>query len=298
MVDLFKEFEELEDSSAKSKDVIIKAPFGYPGGKSRSIINILPHLPYSDKYVSVFGGSGCDILARRPVKLEVFNDRYAGVTDFYRCLRDPRLFDRLCQWLELTLHSRQEFVECRASWENVEDPVERAGRWYYMTVYSFGSLGRNFGRALSVRGLIGNKIRKHLQRFDAIHQRFRNVQVESQDWSDCLVDYDSDTTVFYCDPPYIDASSGIYREMMSVNDHRHFLELIARCKGYVAVSGYHNPLYDNQPYWHNWFEWSSFVSIESMAFTEGNKKADLKDQAQRGHAREVLWIKDFGTWPQ
>ncbi len=297
MIDLLNLFDEMEQHGAKSKDAIIKAPFGYPGGKSRSIRYITPHLPYSDKYISVFGGSGCDILARQPSRLEVFNDRYAGVTDFYRCLRDPRLFGRLCEWLELTLHSREHFVECKETWDKVDDPVERAGRWYCMTVYSFASLGRNWGRALSVRGVMGNKIRNKLKGFDAIHQRFKNVQVENQDWRDCLHDYDCPTTVFYCDPPYVDSSSGIYKHEMTRNDHRAFLEIVPQLEGFVAVSGYANPLYENQDFWTDSFSWESFVSMESMAFTQGNKKQDLKDLTKRSHATEVLWIKDFGKWP-
>ena len=296
MTDLLKLFDEMDDSDGKPKDTIIKAPFGYPGGKSRSIQQILPHLPYTNKYISVFGGSGCDILARRPCKLEVFNDRYGGVTDFYRCLRDPKLFERLCQWLELTVHSREHFVECKATWSKVDDPVERAGRWYCMTVYSFGSLGRNWGRALSVRGIMGNKIRKKLPLFDAIHQRFRNVQIDNQDWSDCLKDYDSPDAVFYCDPPYVDASAGIYKHEMSKDDHRRFIDMIPTLEGFVAVSGYANPLYDHQDFWTNSFSWESYVSIEAMSFTEGNRKEHLEGQTKRQHATEVLWIKDFGRW--
>jgi DNA adenine methylase len=289
--DLGDLFEELErNTEPASRDTIIKAPFPYPGGKSRSIKNICSHLPYTDKYVSVFGGSGCDILARRPVKLEVFNDRYAGVTSFYRCLRNPKLFDALVQWLELTVHSREEFVACRDTWQDTSDDVERAAKWYYMTSYSFASLGRNWGRALATRGIIGNKIRKKLTTFDAIHQRFRNVQIENQDWSDCLHDYDSPDCIFYLDPPYVDADTGIYKVGMSHDDHRRMIDIIFSLKGFVALSGYANPLYDNQD-WDAKHTWKSYVSIQSGGH-HGNKKEHLAGQIEYSHAEEVLWIKD------
>lgn len=294
MSDLLAIMDEMDDEQpAKNKDQIKKAPFAWPGGKTRSIKYILPHLPKSSRYVSVFGGSGIDLLARQPSKLEVFNDRYGGVCDFYRCLRNPVLFDRLCEWLQLTIHSREEFVYCKNHWETTDDPVIRAGMWYYMTTYSFAHLGRNWGRCLGVKGVMGNKIRQKLPLFDPIHQRLRNVQIENQDWYDCLTDYDHPETVFYCDPPYVDSVAGIYRCGMSHDDHRRFLECVAGLQGFVAVSGYPNPLYDRQTFWTDRVTWESFVSMDAMVFTEANHKLHMDAQAKRQKATEVLWIKEW-----
>lgn len=281
-----------DDEPAKNRDQIKKAPFAWPGGKTRSIKYILPYLPRTGRYVSVFGGSGIDLLARAPEALEVFNDRYGGVVDFYRCLRNPLLFDRLCAWLQLTVHSREEFVFCKSHWEQTEDPVVRAGMWYYMTTYSFAHLGRNWGRCLGVRGVLGNKIRKKLVLFDQIHQRLRDVQIENQDWYDCIRDYDHPDTVFYLDPPYVDSAAGIYRHGMSHDDHRRLLGVVENLQGFAAVSGYPNPLYDGQSFWDDRVTWESYVSMESMAFTEANHKAKLQGQTKRTTATEVLWIKE------
>lgn len=86
---------------------ILRPPFSYPGSKSRSIDKILPHLPYTGVYIEPFGGSAAVLLARRPSKLEVFNDRYAGVVAFYRCIRDNNLMCQLCERLDLTIHARE-----------------------------------------------------------------------------------------------------------------------------------------------------------------------------------------------
>lgn len=282
-----------DDEPTRSKDQIKKAPFAWPGGKTRSIKFILPYLPQSSRYVSVFGGSAIDLLARRPSKLEVYNDRYGGLVDFYRCLRNPALFDRLCEWLQLTTHSREEFVYYKNHWEQTDDPVIRAGMWYCMTTYSFAHLGRNWGRAIGVKGVMGNKIRQKLPLFDQIHQRLRNVQIENQDWEDCLRDYDHPETVFYLDPPYVDAAAGIYRHGMSHDDHRRLLGVVENLQGFVAISGYPNPLYDQQTFWSDRVTWESFVSMEAMAFTEANHKANFAAQSKRQRATEVLWIKEW-----
>lgn len=276
------------DHMTKSKDAgILRAPFGYPGGKSRSVKKILPHLPYRKRYIEPFGGSAAILLARNPSKLEIFNDRYGGVVAFYRCLRDPTLFQGLLDWLELTIHAREEFVWCKQTWENVDDPIERAARWYYMIQSSFGSIGRNWGRQTS-RSSMAGKIRNKLKLFPAIHARFHSVQVENQDWEDCLRDYSSPDAVIYLDPPYVDVNRGTYKNEMSIERHKDLIKWIFGSSAFIAVSGYSNPLYEEHP-WDARHEWDAFVSIQSIVPSEGNKK---KTHDKREHVKEVLWIKE------
>ena len=276
---------------AKSKDVISRAPFGYPGGKSRSVEHILPLLPQREVYVEPFGGSGAVLLARPPSILEVLNDRYLGVTSFYRVIRDEGLMNQLCERIELAVHSREEFVWCKETWKDVDDHVERAARWFYMVQYSFSQLGRNFGRSTSSKSIVSGKMRNRIPEFPFLHQRLHRVQIENQDWYDCMADYDSPGTVFYIDPPYVDASPGIYEHELTQEQHRELIDAIFHMKGFVAVSGYANPLYDRQP-WDNKHTWESFVSMQSQAYTEGNGKANLKGMDKRERAQEVLWIKE------
>lgn len=273
-------------------DYILRAPFAYPGAKSRSIKHIIPKLPETDVYVEPFGGSGSVLLARKPSKLEVFNDRYSGVVAFYRCISDKDKMNKLMDRLHLTVYSREDFHWCKDTWQHpVLDDVERAARWYYLVSASFGGLGRNFGRTIKPAGSVVHKIGNKIKKFPAIHERFKNVQLENLDWSHCLHDYDGYDTVFYCDPPYVDAYKGTYKYEMTIQDHQRFINAAFNCKGFVAVSGYANPLYDNQN-WDDRFEWPSYVSIQAGAYVETNYKKHLKDVDHRGHSKEVLWIKE------
>lgn len=273
---------------------ILRAPFPYPGGKSRSAQQIVDLLPYANTYVEPFGGSAAVLLARHSSDLEVFNDRYAGVCCFYRCLRDPGLMNQLCERLELTVHSREDWVWCKSTWEECPEIVERAARWYYMTCYSFGGIGRNFGRTTRGHSAIAGKITESLSRFQAIHNRMRKVQIENLDWEQCMVDYDSHETVFYLDPPYLTTDQNVYALQMDAEAHRMMLSFVFKCKGFVAVSGYSNPMYENCN-WDHRHEWDAFVSIKSLGGDgEANRKERLAGLEERGTAKEVLWIKDFG----
>jgi len=281
-------FDDLERQTAP-REKILRSPFPYPGGKSRSVEMILKHLPYRNTYIEPFGGSAAVLLARHKSNLEVYNDLHGGVVDFYRCIRDPKTLQLLHDRLELTVHSREEFVWCKETWDQCDDLVERAARWYYLTNYSFASLGRNWGRSTSGKSAIAGKVTKKLKMFPLIQERFARVQCEIGSWECVMSDYDSSDTVIYCDPPYVDAHTGTYKNEMSVDDHRHFLDTVFSLDSFIAVSGFSNPLYDNQK-WDRKEEWDVYCSITPAAFKETNNKSE--HTTTRGKQKECLWIKE------
>lgn len=280
-------FDALDRADGSKGAGIIRAPFGYPGGKSRSVLKILPHLPYRGKYIEPFGGSGAVLLARERHGLEVYNDAFGGVVAFYRCIRDKKMMDLLMTRLELSLHAKEEFIMDK-QW-NVDDPIERAARWYRMVQTSFGSIGRNWGRSTGTRSFIAGKVQSKLKHFPMIHRRMKRVQVENCDWEEIFDRYDCPEAVFYCDPPYVDVYGGTYKNELSIERHKDLIRRVFDAEGFVAVSGYSNPLYEDND-WDERYTWKSFVSIQSIKNSEENKKGHLKDQ-KRTHAEEVLWIK-------
>lgn len=287
MTDLMELFDDLERQTAPaSRDEIVRAPFGYPGGKSRSVERILPELPYTNTYVEPFGGGGSILLARRASRLEVLNDRYSGVVSFYRCLRSN--LDELVDRLDLALHSREDFVEAKATHDTCDSDIERAALWYIMIQHSFAALGRNWGRVTKGKGMMAAKVYKNLALFEPVHRRLRDVQIENQDWYQCMRDYDSPDTVFYLDPPYIDTNKGTYKYEMSTTEHRRLIDTIFSMEGFVAISGYSNPLYDNQD-WDSVKRWEVMASMQGLAETN-----QAYTGVDRGKAVETLWIKEAG----
>jgi len=254
--DLFEMLEAMErTSNVKGKDLYIRAPFGYPGGKSRSLEQLLHHLPVRRSYVEPFGGSGVVLLNRPVSALEVYNDRYSGVVAFYRCLRDESKLNAMIDRLDLAVSAKEEWIWCADTWQNCQDDVERAARWFYMHTYSFSNKGRCWGRQTKSKSMAG-KVRDKLTTFNTIHRRFKHVQIENQDWRECIKDYGSRETVFYHDPPYLyDVSySKIYDHGMRKSDHEQLLNTIFSTKGFHAISGYASPLYDSYE-WDERHEW-------------------------------------------
>lgn len=282
-MDFLDFFNQTFDAGSETREEYVKSPFGWVGGKSRSLEKLLPLLPYRKIFVDVCGGSGSVLLARKPCDLEVFNDRNSGIIDFYRCLKDKEKLELLIEDLRLSLHSRELFLRAKESWESETDIVQRASKWYYMVKMSFSGVGRNFGRATKGKNPFGSKIENAFPLFWPVHYRLQNVQIENLDWRVCLRDFDTPQTVFYIDPPYLNTDPGAYKHKFSVKDHKELCARCFDCKGFVAVSGYKNTIYDSFP-WDEKHEWETHI-------TAATKETEELTDKSTNTATEVLWIK-------
>jgi site-specific DNA-adenine methylase len=158
---------------------------------------------------------------------------------------------------------------------------------------SFGCQGRNFGRSTRTKSQAGSKLKNNLKLFPPLHGRLKNVQIENSDWRLILKDYDYEEAVFYIDPPYYTYSKGQYELEMRKEEHEELLSRIFEMKAFVALSGYHNELYDQSRWtWDHRYVWKVQVSQLGMAFTETNNLAGHEGENYRGTTEEVLWVKE------
>jgi DNA adenine methylase len=80
-----------------------------------------------------------------------------------------------------------------------------------------------------------------------IATRLLRVQIENRPAIDVIRLYDSEATLFYCDPPYLHDTRGdskAYGFEMTKENHIELAEELRKCKGQVALSGYRNNLMD------------------------------------------------------
>lgn len=106
----------------------------YPGSKVLSMQRIVSIFPNHDLFVSVFGGSGAEILSKEPSPKEVFNDLDNDVFNVFKVLRDTRQRNQLIKLLDLTPFSRTQFAECLELRDSGVDlkPVEKA--WIFLVL--------------------------------------------------------------------------------------------------------------------------------------------------------------------
>lgn len=227
------------------------APFPWFGGKQHLAPLLASLLPPHAVYVEVFGGAASLLWAKAPSPLEIYNDLDSNLVNFFRVLRNPAQAAQLHALLDLTPYSRQEYLDCRASWRDAADPVERARRWFVALVMSFSkSSGVQHGWAFTrtPNAQKPRAFRGWAQALPSFTQRLALVQIEHGSYADIFARYDAPGACFYCDPPYLpetrkDTAHHEYAHEMSRDEHLHLLETVKAARGKVLLSGYDSALY-------------------------------------------------------
>lgn len=272
---------------------IQRAPFGYVGGKYKSVHHLMKHIPYGNKWIDHFCGSGVVTFNRQSSPLEVMNDRYGGIVAFYRCLQSKQKLSSLLERLEFTPPaSREEFYHSKDTWCAETDDVERAAKWFYMLRVSMLGKGQAFGRQVNPPVCIN--LPSSLKLFEPIHHRLRSIILENLDFETCHKDFDGASAIHYFDPPYIGTDPGIYDgPTWTRDDLSRLLRVCERSQGFVALSGYPDEQIDSCSFWTRRESWEVSVMAEPSAFSDENSKsqfAGVKDTKDK--ATEVLWIKE------
>ena len=258
--------------------------FGWYGGKFSHLDWLSPLLPQCHHYCEPFAGSGAVLLNRSPSAVETYNDIDGDVVNFFRVLRDRH--EDLVRGIALTPFSREEYhLAIEGSEEGISD-VERARRFYIRArqtrtgLAQTASLGRWANCKETSRAGMSGVVSRWLggvEALDDIAHRLLRVQIENRPAVDVLRLYDSPTTLFYCDPPYLHATRGdskAYGFEMDEDEHRKFADAANSCKGNVAVSGYDHQLM---------FE---FFPSKRWVKTLGVDKTNHSTKSTR---QEVLW---------
>lgn len=213
-----------------------KSVFPYPGGKSYLAPWIIEHFPEHKCYVEVFGGSGAVLVNKDESHTEVYNDIDGDLVHFFTVLRDQE--EELVEWLDLTPYAREQHEEWAKEFyngERPEDPIERAGKFFYLRYSQYASKYRTkSGFASAHQRNKARKLRNATEKLHDFADRFKDVQIENLDYQDLFERYDSDHTFFYADPPYLDEGDDLYRH--GEFDHNRFIDVIEETEGKWAVS--------------------------------------------------------------
>ena len=227
----------------------------YYGGKYFMRDIIKGYFPESyTTYVEGFGGSA-SVLLSIPITgtvVEVYNDLGQDIYSLYKVVSDTDTFKRLKQRMDLTPYSYQlwkEYSESLKTNPNL-DIEERAYMYLYVNRTSFNGVGSFSVQSHLIRRGMSKSTSDYLaaiERLPEIHDRLSGVIIENRDINKIIEKYDSETTFFYLDPPYVKEtrrSGQAYAVEMSNDDHTQMLNRILQSKGMFLISGYDHPLYD------------------------------------------------------
>lgn len=228
--------------------------FGWYGGKFNHLDWLLPLLPAAHHYCEPFAGSAAVLLNRIPAPVETYNDVDGEVVNFFKVLRDQP--DALARAIALTPFSREEFHRAIAGVPRTTVALERARRFYVRArqartgLAQTATLGRWANCKDTSRAGMSGVVSRWLggvETLPEIGTRLLRVQIENRPALDVIRLYDSPTTLFYCDPPYLHETRGdskAYGFEMQDDEHVRLAAALNKCEGKVAISGYRAPLLD------------------------------------------------------
>lgn len=255
----------------------------WAGGKGKQLPYLLPFIPDGKVYVEPFGGGASVLLNKPRSQVEVYNDLDHSLVNLFHVVRDDRLFDTFAETLAWTPYSRENF-EVSLGFEDEQNMVLAAVKFYTVLNQSISGkrLARNADWARAKSDNLASRWVLRQEKLGWIHDRLRHVQIECRDALDILQEWDSDSTVFYCDPPYV-LGTRTNRKYYAVEPgdeyHKELVAVLQSVRGSVVLSGYDHPIY-NVLTEAGWIA-DSYKTNAMMTIVE--------QDAVRDGRREVVW---------
>lgn len=223
----------------------MKPLLSYHGGKqtiARHIVNLMP--PH-ELYVEPFFGGGAVMFAKVPSRREIINDTYKPLVTFYRVMQDVDKRNQLIERLRFTPFSRAEYYRAMDLLKMpILDEISTAWAVFVGCHQSFGhSIGSGFAKSRGSKPQIIKAYKRTQERLYKTADRLLNAEIWEEDARHIIEYFDTDETLFYCDPPYIGTNCGHYSGY-SVEDYTLLLRTLSEINGTFILSGYPNPVAD------------------------------------------------------
>ena len=150
-----------------------------PGGKTKLVKKLLPHIPPHNTYVEPFFGTGAIYFNKEPAKREIINDLDKAVAKLHKDIQKKKT-------LTCDLKGNRKKFDRLVNKKN-RNPCDEL----YVIKNSFGCQGTSFG----------SKIKGH-QNYDNQIQRLKEAEIHNEDFRKTLKRTRSSDSFAYLDPPY------------------------------------------------------------------------------------------------
>ncbi len=277
----------------------LRSPIVWFGGKGQLVAKLLQYIPQHTYYLEAFGGGASLLFAKKPAKFEVYNDINSDLVNFFRVLRDDEKFEKFYKKVVLTPYSREEFNTFKKEYENIEDEIEKAYRFFVAVRQSFSGEKKGWSYSLKkVNRNMASVVSKWLSIIDIlpeIHERFKTVMIEHDTWEKVCERYNDwgKEGFYYLDPPYVLSTrrNGGYEHELTDEDHERLVEwLLTKAKVKVMLSGYDNEIYKKLEE-NGWRKICWNVACNSAGRTRQTGMLGKGATFEKGQRREeCIWI--------
>jgi len=257
---------------------MIKSPLRYPGGKSRALKQIIPHIPDFREYREPFLGGGSVFVRLRqlfPDSIFKINDLYPELYFFWSKMQsEPKAVIFLVRKWKSNYKEGKELYRFLINNLKEFNPLEKAAAFFILNRLTFSGTSESGGfsnQAFEKRFTESSIVRA--ENLSTILTD--NVQITNQDFSE-IVNEKGEGVFIFLDPPYYSASkAGLYGKNGSMHKgfkHERFAETMKNCSHKWLIT------YDNSDYIRELFAyahiytWELTYGMRNVGDT-GNQKA-------------------------
>ena len=256
----------------------MRPPIIYPGGKTNMITNVLKLIPAHSQYVEPFCGGASIFWAKELSSHNVLNDKFAGILNFYKVVRDKEKREALVDMIEKSLYHETLYNQCREIIKNGGSDIEEAYSVFICSRLSFGStlIGsygfKNTGGNVKAFNRASEHLMENIERYA---EKLRSVEFFSRDAIDVIKLKDVPGALFYVDPPYIGTSSFHY-DAYTEDDYRRLLDILAGIKGKFMLSSFRTDILSEFVEKYGWVqnEYEQGLGVTGINGT-GRKKTEV-----------------------
>lgn len=265
----------MESDIKTIKNIEMKTPISYYGGKQKLTKLITGLFPKHNTYTEPFFGGGAIFFHKEKSKVEVINDTNKELINFYRVLQND--FVSLEKEIRITLHSRDLHRKASVIYNNPDlfSEVKRAWAVWTLAAQSFSSmLDSSFGYDIK-KSTTSTKIMNKREAFTEDYAiRLQDVQIECTDAIRIIESRDTKDTHHYCDPPYYNSDCGHY-DGYSLQDFENLLKTLANIKGTFTLSSYPSDILTKYKEKYGWCQQSIQQNV-TVAQKSGKRKTKIE----------------------
>lgn len=135
-----------------------KSPVTWFGGKYYIADKLISLMPGTKCYVEVFGGSAQILFRKAPAPVEIYNDIFGEVVNFFKVIKlDPK---KVFEEASSLPYARQLFEEFKWNDPSEMNNLDRAVRWFYLNRGGYsGERRTKTGWSSSKRKIVPSHIR-------------------------------------------------------------------------------------------------------------------------------------------
>ena len=245
-------------------DITGSGLFPRQGGKytkRKDIFNRWLPIDKYTKYIEPFVGGG-NILMEAPYKkIMIASDTDTTVINIFKDL----------QKADLNTFINFDFIPNKKVWisyknkldEKQLDPTERFIMTMYIKKFSFNGMGQGYNPDSRSKGHTYKTLKENIKAYKTL----KHVKFYKKSYTVIIPKYDSDSSFFYCDPPYYETDTTDYET--GTIDHLELFNILDNIKGYFLLS------YNDTPYIRKLYKnyhITSFKNLQSLTGFGGSTK--------------------------